>query len=149
MKLDNTFKTMSKLEIALLIIFIIYLIFPIDAPSFIASSVESPLGMLTVFIVTLYLFLNANPVIAVLYVFVAYELIRRSSHRHGVVPVVKFTPNQAKKDSEMKAMNPVIVETLEEEVVAKLAPIGHSDISSYTTTSFKPVAENVGSASVY
>jgi hypothetical protein len=48
----------------------------------------------------------------------------------------------------MKTMNPVVVETLEEEVVNKMAPVGHSDISVYTESTFKPVAEKVGSASL-
>jgi len=49
----------------------------------------------------------------------------------------------------MKVMNPPKSSSLEEEVVEKMAPIGHSDISVYANSSFKPVAENVGSASVY
>ena len=48
----------------------------------------------------------------------------------------------------MKAMNPSKIESLEEEVVNKMAPVGHSDISVYTTSTFKPVAEKVGSASL-
>jgi len=30
-----------------------------------------------------------------------------------------------------------------------MAPVGHSDISVYSDSTFKPVAENVGTASLY
>ena len=62
---------------------------------------------------------------------------------------MKHTPSQEKKDAKMKKMNPVKKETLEEEVIDKLAPIGRSDIASYVSTSFSPIAEDVGTASKY
>ena len=142
-------KSFSPLEISLFLIFILYLIFPIQTPSFLAGSVDSPLGMLTIFAVTLYLFFNTHPLLAVLYVFVAYELLRRSAAKTSRVAMIQYTPSQAKKDATLKSMNPPQAETLEEEVVTKMAPIGHSDASIYTMTSFKPVADNVGTASMY
>lgn len=142
-------KSLTSLEISLLIIFIIYIVFPIQTPNSIASSVDSPLGMLVIFIVTVYLFFNANPIIAVVYLFVAYELIKRSSNKPGKVNMVSYTPTQSIKNTEMKEMNPPQNISLEEEVVEKMAPIGHSDISVYTNSSFKPISENVGTASVY
>lgn len=142
-------KSFTPLEIALCLIFALYVILPIQTPAAVAGMVDSPLGMLSVFLVTVYLFLNTHPVVAVLYVFVAYELLRRSSNKTGRVAMIKHTPSQSKKDAELKAMNPAQSPTLEEEVVSKMAPVGHSDASIYTMTSFKPVAENVGSASMY
>jgi hypothetical protein len=61
---------------------------------------------------------------------------------------MQYTPSQFMKDAEMASMNPPKKETLEEEIVEKMAPIGKSDLSIYTPSSFKPVAENVGSASL-
>lgn len=143
MDLGKIFQSLSKLELALLIIFILYIIFPIDTPDFLAGMVDSSLGMLTIFVVTLYLFLNVNPIIAVIYIFVAYELIRRSSLKSGKVVVTQYTPTQTKKDNDMKAMNPPRTKSLEEEVISQMAPIGHSDANSYVMTSFKPVADKL------
>ena len=143
------FESLSKLESALLVIFVLYIIFPIDTPEFLAGMVDSSLGMLTVFIVTLYLFFNVNPIIGIVYIFVAYELLRRSSQKSGKVVIAKYTPTQAKKDAQMQAMNPPQTESLEEEVIKKMAPIGQSDQNPYVVTSFKPVADKVGSASMY
>jgi len=149
MQIPNSVKSFSQIEILLLAFFVIYLILPIQMPDFMSGMIDSPLGMLTIFIITVYLFFNANPILAVVYVFVAYELLRRSSQHTGRTTIIKYTPSQMKKDSQMKAMNPVQKETLEEEVVDKMAPIGHSDMSVYTVSDYKPIAENVGSASMY
>jgi uncharacterized membrane protein (DUF485 family) len=147
--IPNVFKTLTHIEIALLVVFVVYIVLPIQTPNFLAGSIDSPLGMLTIFIVTVYLFFNTNPIVAVIYVFVAYELIRRSSNKPVRVNMVKYTPSQTMKDSEMKVMNPPKTSSLEEEVVGKMAPIGHSDVSVYANSTFKPIAENVGTASVY
>jgi len=143
------FKSFSPLEVALLVIFIFYIVLPIQTPSFFAGMVDSSLGMLTIFIVTIYLFFYVNPILAVVYVFVAYELIRRSCKVTNHVTIVKHTPSQARKDSELKAMNPPRAETLEEEMVQKLAPVGHSDPSIFVGSTFKPMAEKMNNASMY
>jgi hypothetical protein len=149
MNILTTFQSLSKIEVALLIVLVLFVVLPIEVPEFLANMVDSSLGMLTIFIVTVYLFFNVNPIIAVIYVFVAYELLRRSSLRSGRVVIAKYTPTQAKKDAELKAMNPPVVETLEEEVVQKMAPIGRSDPGIFVSTSFKPVADKTNSASLY
>jgi len=149
MKLPQVFKSLSSLESSLLVVFILYLVLPIQTPQVLAGTVDSPLGMLSIFIVTIYLFFYSNPVLAIVYVFVAYELLRRSSQVTGRVSMVQYTPTQVKKDSELRAMNPPVVETLEEQVVQKMAPIGRSDPIIYTSSTFKPVAEKIDGASMY
>jgi hypothetical protein len=106
------------------------------------------MGMLTVFGVTVYLFLNVNPIVAVIYIFVGYELLRRSSNKVGRVTIVQHGPTQVKKDADMAAMNPLQSETLEEEVVKQMAPIGRSDPNVYVASTYKPVADKVD-ASLY
>jgi hypothetical protein len=149
MDIPNLFKSFSPLEAALLVIFIFYIVLPIQTPSFFAGMVDSSLGMLTIFIVTVYLFFNVNPVLAVVYVFVAYELIRRSGNVTNTVTIMKHTPTQARKDAELKEMNPPRPETLEEEMVQNLAPIGYSDPSIFVGSTFKPLAEKINNASMY
>lgn len=149
MDFKKMFQSLTKLEWALLVIFVLYIVLPIQTPEFLSGVVDSSLGMLTVFIVTIYLFFNVNPMVAIVYIFVAYELLRRSSTKTGRVTIVQHTPTQANKDAKMVAMNPVQSETLEEEVVKQMAPIGHSDPNVYVTTSFKPVADKIKEGSLY
>jgi uncharacterized membrane protein (DUF485 family) len=149
MNIPNLFKSFSQLEIILLVTFILYIVLPIQTPDFLAGAVDSSLGMLTIFIVTIYLFFHVNPILAVVYIFVAYELLRRSANKTGRVTMIKYTPTQAKKDAELKAMNPPQPETLEEQVIQKMAPIGHSEPSIFTSSTFKPVADNTKNASTF
>ena len=154
-------------EIALLFVFIIYILFPISTPASIAPLVDSPLGYVSIFVITLLLFVYTSPILGVLYIFVAYELIRRSSspprqnpqHISGenstqYMPthVPKAMVTQTTKDLEMISMvstNPIYEPTLEEEIVQLRAPIGKSDPVKYTESSFKPVADNLIGASMY
>jgi hypothetical protein len=149
MKLLNTFKKMTKLEVALSILFVLFIILPLNVPDLFANLIDTSLGMIVIFGLAVYMFFHVNPVVAVLFVFVAYELLRRSSNKTGKAIIQKHTPTQEKKDEKMKKMNPEKKETLEEEIVDKMAPVGKSDMISYVTTSFSPVAEEVGSASKY
>jgi hypothetical protein len=141
MKLLDSFKSIPPLEIGLFIIFVIYIIFPFDTPGFLSSYVDSPLGMIVIFCVTVFLFLYTNPVLGVLYIFVAYELLRRSSNVSARSAIVQYTPSQANKDAELKAMNPPKEHTLEEEMVDIRAPIGKSQPIEFVTSDFKPVAD--------
>jgi len=143
MKLFDSFKSIPPLEIALFIIFVLYIIFPFETPAAIASSVDSPLGMITILCVTIFLFLYTNPVLGVIYIFVAYELLRRSSNVTGRSAIIQYTPTQANKDLELKAMNPPLERTLEEEVVDARAPIGKSPVVDFVHSDFKPVSDKI------
>lgn len=147
--IPNPLKSLSRLELILFAIFVLYLVFPIDTPDLLAGMIDSPLGMLFIFILGVYLFFFTNPILGVIFILFAYELLRRSANKTGRQTIIKYTPSQQKKDAQMNAMNPPKKETLEEEVVDKMAPIGHSDPSIFTESAFKPVADPVPNASMF
>lgn len=149
MKFLSFMESLSNVETAVIVMFISYLALPIQLPEMVAKMVDSPMGTIGIFVLSVYLFFYANPLIAVLFVLVAYEMFRRSTNATGKAAMVKYTPTQARKDEKMKQMNPVKTTSLEEEVVEQMAPIGKSDISVFTASTFKPVAESVGSASMF
>jgi len=144
MKLDFL-KSISPLEIFLFIVFVIYIIFPINTPQILIPVVNSSFGLLIVFVLTVSLFFYTTPILAILAILAAYELIRRSSvptFNKDIEYVYDYNqPIQAHKDEKMLELNPVKVETLEEEIVYKMAPIGVSDSSTYIETSYKPIAD--------
>jgi hypothetical protein len=142
------FPKYSFIEILLFIIFVTYLIFPIKTPFFLASMVDSTVGVISILVVTIYLFFYANPILAILYIFVAYELIRRSSEVTGRVSIIQYTPSQANTNVQIAKMNPSPTRTtLEEEVISTMAPRPHS--GEIVQTTFKPVAEYIhGGSSV-
>ena len=164
MKLLKSFGTFSVIEILVLLSFVIYILFPISTPLGLRPYVDSPLGYVSVFLITVALFVYTSPLLGIVYIFVAYELIRRSSvfnplrptreptrHTTEYMPthVPKVMVSQVEKDVELSDLNPPRSASLEEEIVQMRAPIGRSDPVKYTDTSFKPVADNLLGASMF
>lgn len=148
MDLSSQVRTMTKVDIAILVLFIIYLASDIEMPETIAAYIDSPIGMVVVLLLALFLFMHHNPILGVIGLFVAYEVVRRSARMNNRVPMMTYVPTQAKKDTELAEMNPVSPATLEEEMVAQMAPIGKSSLITYVSSEYKPVAENVHNASM-
>ena len=150
MKIPEALSKMSIFEMVLFIIFLLYVVLPIGTPAFLAPYIDSVLGMVVLFCITVSLFVYTTPVLGVLYILVAYEVLRRSSSNRGNTKaiIMEYTPSQSNKDTDMKNMNPSIEKTVEEEVIEIRAPIGKSQPTEYITTSFKPVADNVEGASM-
>ena len=148
MNLSIYFTSLSALEIGILILFIVYLIFDIYPTESMAKYIDTPIGMASVLIVTLYMFLSFSPILGVIGIFVAYEVIRRSASINNRVAIIQYTPTQERKNVELQEMNPIQSATLEEEMVATMAPIGKSSMITYQTSEFKPVAHDSHGASM-
>jgi hypothetical protein len=152
MKLSDFTNSLSPLETSTLVLFIIYIIFPFRTPAFLAGIINTPIGLITVLIVTLYLFFYTNPLLGVVYIFVAYELLRRSSLASGSPAdnyIVQYTPSEAKRAQEMVDMNPNRSITLEETVVSTMAPAQTFNLEPADDTGFQPVKEVVVGASIF
>ena len=148
MTIVSYIKSFSKIELSLLIVFILYILFPVKTPVPIAPYIDSPLGITSILFVTVYLFFYTKPVLGVIYLLVAYELLRRSTQNSSRVPLIEWVPSQPIKDIQMASMNVPQSTTLEEEIVGQRGPIDESRPIMYESTGFKPVAENVNGASL-
>jgi len=142
---SSLFKKEHMGELVLVILLIVYLILGFKTPEPIASMIDSLVGKVVIFIVVIYLFMHANPILAVLSLFVAFDLIRRSSVATGIDALQRYAPSEQKKSSQFSAFNQFPY-TLEQEVVAKMAPIMKSG-SSLTQASYKPLLDNLYDAS--
>ena len=142
---SSLFKKEHMGELVLVILLIIYLILGFKTPEPIASMIDSLVGKIIIFIIVIYLFMNCNPILAVLSLFVAFDLIRRSSMATGIDALQRYAPSEQKKSSQFTAFNQFPY-TLEQEVVAKMAPIMKSG-SSLNQASYKPLLDNLYDAS--
>jgi hypothetical protein len=95
--------------------------------------------------IVVYLFAFFHPILAVLALFVEFDLIRRSSQSTGISALQKYAPTEEKKSSQFSAYNQFPY-TLEQEIVAKMAPVMQSG-SSITQASYKPLLDNLHDAS--
>ena len=143
--LTGLFKKEHRYELFLAVLLIIYLVMGYKTPESVANVVDSLIGKVIIFIVVVYLFAYYHPILAVLALFVSFDLIRRSTLTTGLDALQKFVPTEEKKSSQFTAFNQFPY-TLEQEVVAKMAPIMQSG-SSITQASFKPLLEDLHDAS--
>ena len=132
-------------ELVLVVLFIIYLIMGSKTPEPVAGMVDTLVGKIVILITIIYLFMHANPILAVLALFVGFDLIRRSSMATGIDALQKYAPTEEKKSSQFTAFNQFPY-TLEQEVVKKMAPIVRSG-STLSKPSYKPLLDNLYDAS--
>ncbi len=137
---SSLFKKERMGELILAILFIIYLIMGYKTPQPVADAVDSLVGKIVVFLIVIYMFMHTHPILAILALFVAFDLMRRSSVTTGSDALKRFAPTEQKKSSQFSAFNQYPY-TLEQEVVKKMAPIIQSG-STLTKASFKPLLEN-------
>lgn len=142
---SQLFKKQHMGELVLVILFIVYLILGLKTPEPIANIIDTLVGKIVIILIVIYLFMHANPILAVLALFVAFDLMRRSSAATGFDALKKYAPSEEKKVSQFTAFNQFPY-TLEQEVVAKMAPIMNSG-SSLTQASYKPLLDNLYDAS--
>ena len=142
---SGLFKKENMSQLALAILFIIYLIMGYETPEPLANVIDTLVGKIVIFIMIIFMFMHANPILAVLSLFVAFDLIRRASAVTGIDALKKYLPTEQKKSSQFTAFNQFPY-TLEQEVVKKMAPIVQSG-SSLTKASYKPLLENLHDAS--
>lgn len=135
--------SMNSQEILLGVLFIVYFVLGYPIPPDLADVIDTPVGKLVVVFVVALLFLFVNPIIAVIGVLVAIDLIRRSEQSTGKYAMNKYLPSEKQKASNMNKFNQFPY-TLEQEMVSirtlKQQPIN-------TPSSYKPVLENDHNAS--
>ena len=140
----------SPLQMILALWFVVFSLFPFHVPSNVALAVDSPLGMITVFLAGVAFYVYAHPVLTILYVIYAYVLMYRCTKvTKSHVNTIQYTPIEKKRDQYIKQMNPPKQATLEEEVVRTMAPLGQSNAKeTYLGSTFKPVLDDVHNAMV-
>jgi hypothetical protein len=101
------------------------------------------------------LFLFTHPIVAILYLLVAYVLLQRSAAPHPQSSYIQYTPNANERAAavtqelnQMQNSPPPQSVTLEEDIVNKMAPVGKSEMPVFTPATFKPVASNMNGASL-
>lgn len=134
-------------EIVLGILFIIYLIMKYPTPEPLATMIDNPVGKMVVIGIALCMFSCSSPILALLAVLVAFQLIMGSEVATGTFAIDNYLPSDFKKDGQFTAFNQFPY-TLEQEVVSRMAPQREPIILS--PPSFSPVLEaNYDAAKVY
>ena len=141
----NQQKRYNTKELVLAILFIIYIILGLKTPEPIANLIDTLIGKIVIFIIVIYMFLYTNPILAILSLDVAFDLIRRSSITTGIDALQRFLPTEEHKSSQFSAFNQFPY-TLEQEVVKKMVPMIQGG-STLSKPSYSPLLENYHDAS--
>ena len=113
-------------QLALVVLFVIYLVIDYRMPDSIAYLVDTNVGKIVVVLSALSLFAYSNPILGILGVYVAYILIQRSTMATGTAGLDVYTDTERKKWSPLSANNQFPY-TLEQEVVKKMTNLKFND----------------------
>ena len=140
---NNTFTELFERknlgQLALLILFLIYLIMGYKMPYALAFMIDTIWGKITVIIIAFILFAACNPILGIIGFFVAYKLLTSSTIETGSYGKQHYIPSEDKKYAEMINNNQYPY-TLEQEIVKIRAPIYKYDESNQHY-SFSPVLD--------
>ena len=124
MNLVNSFKNkvlelknIKNYELVFVVLLLLYLISNVSTPYDFAPHINNAYTYISLFAIVILLLLNSNPLIALLFAFIALIFLQRSKKvDHGVM-----APSNANKTTAMENLNTHLsIKTLEEEIVGKI-----------------------------
>jgi len=120
---NNLMKKGKQHEVLLAGLFIAYSVLDIQTPAFLGELVGSRVGSLVVMLIALSLFFYVHPIVAILGVIAAYELVKRSMVSYGSSDsFIQYLPSFNRDCPDLNAFNQ-FAPTLEQEMVNKMAPL--------------------------
>jgi len=137
--LNELLEKRNMSQLVLVVLFIIYLLMGYKTPASVASMIDSTVGKIVVALMALLLFAYSNPILGVLGIFVAYQLVRGASIKTGMAGLEEYYPTEEKKWSPFTPAHQFPY-TLEQEMVKKMAPQKFN--TNYVKATYKPTLED-------
>ena len=140
---SSLFDKKNMPQLVLAVLFIIYLVMGYKMPSGVANAIDTTAGKIIVILAALGLFAYSNPILGVLGLLVAYQLVKGASIKTGMAGLEEYYPTQQKKWSPFTPIHQFPY-TLEQEVVKNMTTQKFN--SSYVKSPFTPVLEDTYNA---
>ena len=137
--LNELLEKRNMSQLVLVVLFIIYLLMGYKTPASVASMIDSTVGKIVVALIALLFFAYSNPILGVLGIFVAYQLVRGASIKTGMAGLEEYYPTEEKKWSPFTPAHQFPY-TLEQEMVKKMAPQKFN--TDYTKATYQPLLED-------
>jgi len=139
-------------EMILMGLFVVYFVFPISTPLALVPWIDSPIGLVILFVIAVSLFLHMAPIVGILFLLVAYELLRRNHYTAPASPIPEATQylanrvpqstvTQSEKNSDLKQLNPPQPKSLEEEMVSQSSPHVNQSPDVFVPNTYLPLAD--------
>ena len=148
-KMKNLFKlkdlSFKSQDLLLTLVFVIYLISNAKIPLMLEKMIDTTSGNIVIIILALIVMVKFNPVVGVLGLLVAYELMRRSSISNSNILLRQEVPSEKSKKHEMEVLNKELKKTtLEEEMVGQVKTYVSDE---NTPSNIKPLLSDLHNAS--
>jgi hypothetical protein len=142
--LKDLFTKKNMPELVLVSLFVLYLVMGYQMPEQVATIVDSTIGKIVVVLVALMLFSHSKPILGILALLVAYQLIKSASVKTGMAGLEEYYPTESKKWTPFTPTNQFAY-TLEQEVVKKMASQKFN--TEYVKAPFRPILDDTHDAS--
>lgn len=136
-------------QIILGLLLSLLIIFPNNIPHRILNFINSSLGIVTIFAISVSLFCYANPILALLFVFLSYLSLHQFNTTTPNDHIIQYTPTIDTHHSDDSHMFPPKSATLEEQVIDRMAPLGNKEPTPFIDTTFKPLYNKMSSVSLF
>jgi hypothetical protein len=137
-------KAEKRHQLLLAVIFILYILIQTKTPVTIAEYIDTPVGNIVVALLAISTFYYSNPIVGLLGLVAAYELVRRSKVASGN-SFKRLISSESSKFKVMEKLNEdKKIVTLEEEMVGKMAPLVKHDASP--NSNYKPILDTLHDA---
>jgi hypothetical protein len=142
--LNDLLKAEKRHQLMLGVVFVIYILMNVKTPRTFAGLVDNLYGNIVVIVIAMSVFTQSNPVVGILAMVAAYELIKRSNVGTGNHAIRNYLPSDKSKVMDFSRYNDFPV-TLEEQVVKRMAPLVKHDAPP--NSNYKPVLNALHDAS--
>jgi len=127
MKLTSVFNDFTNTDFYLFGLFLLYLVIPFRTPKFIYDFLVNPIGLIFLLSTVLFMFFTTPSILAILYVLVVYELLRRDGSDR-----IKHRKNKQANHSEDQqyeyVTDPISVESVNSPANIEEEPMKQSQI---------------------
>lgn len=130
-------------QLVLSILFIIYLLVGYKMPEEVAQLIDTTIGKVIVALISLFLFAYGNPILGILGLLVAYQLIQSASIKTGMAALEQYYPTEEKKWSPFSPAHQFPY-TLEQEVVKNMTTQKFN--TEYVKAPWRPVLDDTHDA---
>jgi len=136
---SSLFDKKNMPQLVLSVLFIIYLVMGLQLPQNVASVVDTTGGKIVIVLAALGLFAYSNPILGVLALLVAYQLIKGASIKTGMAGLEQYYPTEQRKWTPFTPTHQFPY-TLEQEVVKNMTTQKFN--TTYVKAPFRPVLED-------
>tara|TARA_B110000285_G_scaffold235182_1_gene315391 strand:+ start:1551 stop:2015 length:465 start_codon:yes stop_codon:yes gene_type:complete len=139
----DLFKKSNQHHLILLGVLVLYILLNIQTTPVLAKLIDTVYGNIAIVLLAFGFLTHSNPIVGVVALYAAYELIQRSSVTTGSAAISRYLPTEMKKGNHLSAFNQFPI-TLEEEVVKQMAPLVETSGPSHLH--YKPAADDTHDA---